>query len=252
MIFITMLALAAAQSAPIAPLGRWTVDYRPDMCVASRPFGTEATPTLFGLEPSVSMDSAGAMLLIVSPNSRGSGVRRGEATVVLSSGARKTLDYVSWTLKASTDQRAYEVTVDADFMSKLDQSTELSMNFGKESFALATGPFSKVLGAMKTCTDNLLHSWGVDPAARAVPANNPGGWFTDDDYPAAARRRGVSGRVAALVTAGPDGRVKACRIVSSSKDPDLDETTCELAKRRGRYKPGASDSFAVLGIRWVL
>jgi len=252
MIFATMLALAAVQTAPMTPLGRWTVDYRPDMCLASRPFGAAANPTLFGLEPSVAMDSEGAMLLIVSPDSRGGGVRRGKATIALSSGEKQALDYVSWPLKNTPGQRAFEVTVDSDFMSKFDQSTGLSIGAGKETFALETGPFSRVLGAMKTCNDNLLRSWGIDPAARAVPVRNPGGWFTDNDYPAAARSRGAIGRVVAIVTAGPDGRVKACRIVNSSKDADLDMATCDLAKRRGRYKPGADGSFGVLAIRWTM
>lgn len=252
MIFAAMLAAAATQTAPITPLGRWTVDYRPDMCLASRPFGAAANPTFFGLEPSVSMDDEGAMLLILSPDSRGGGVRRGKANVILSSGEKQTLDYLSWVLKSSPSQRAFEVTVDSDFMSKLNRSTGLSINAGKESFALATGPFSHVLAAMKTCNDNLLRTWGINPAARAIPVRNPGGWFTDNDYPAAARRRGATGRVVAIVTADADGHVKACRIVNSSKDADLDKATCDLAKRRGRYQPGADGSFAVLGIRWTM
>ena len=233
------------------PSSKWVVDYRPDMCLASRTFGPAANPTIFGFEPSITMDSAGAMLLIVLPDARG-GVRRGKATVTLSSGDKKTLDYVSWRFKDASPQRAFEVTVDSDFMSKLDQSTGLSMDAGKDSFVLGTGPFTRVLGAMKTCTDNLLRSWGVDPAAKAVPVGNPGGWFTDDDYPSAARRSGATGRVVAIVTAGTDGHVKACRIVNSSKNTDLDTATCDLAKRRGRYQARAADGFAVLGIRWVL
>ena len=61
MILTTILALAAAQDAPMTPSGRWTVDYRPDICLASRPFGAAANPTIFGFEPSITMDSAGAM-----------------------------------------------------------------------------------------------------------------------------------------------------------------------------------------------
>lgn len=76
---IAALLAAAVQTAPITPSGRWTVDYRPDMCLASRPFGPTAKPIFLGLEPSVAMDSEGAMLLVVAPASRGGGVRRGKA-----------------------------------------------------------------------------------------------------------------------------------------------------------------------------
>jgi TonB family protein len=253
MIFAAMLAITAAQNAPLNPSGKWVVDYRPDMCVGQRSFGEAAAVTIFGFEPAVAMDSGGAKLLILSPDSRGGGVRRGRAEIVLQpSGEKQTLDFVSWSLKSAADHRALEVSVDKDFMSKLGKSTGLSVVAGKDSFALTTGPLQAVLAAMKTCNDDLMRSWGVDPTAIATAIGNPGEWFNDDDYPAAAKRRGASGGVVVLLTIDPSGHTKACRVVSSSKDPDLDKATCDLGRQHGRFQPGTGDGYSVLSIRWVL
>ena len=57
------------------------------------------------------------------------------------------------------------------------------------------------------------------------------------DYPPAARRAGIGGRVVVRIDVGTNGRVAACSIVQSSGNPDLDETSCRLIKRRYRYEP---------------
>lgn len=113
MVLAAMLAIATAQNAPLNPSGKWIVDYRPDMCVAQRSFGEATAATVFGFEPAVAMDSGGAKLLILSPDTRGGGVRHGRAEIMLRpSGEKQTLDFVSWSLKSSVDHRALEISVD--------------------------------------------------------------------------------------------------------------------------------------------
>lgn len=251
MIIAGLLALAAT-GAPLEPAGKWTVDYRSDMCVASRPFGDSATPTMFGFEPAVSMGSAGATAVIIAPDSRGGSVRGGTATIALEpSGEKFALDYVSW-VPTGAKQRAYKVVVDGDFMAKLGLSTGLSMTAGKDSFALATGKVQPVLDAMKTCNDDLMRSWGVNLEAQAQPIGNPGAWFVNEDYPTEARRRNAAGRTVVVLTVDPIGRIKECRVVSSSKDSDLDKATCDSARKRARFKPVKTDTFIVLSVRWQL
>jgi protein TonB len=69
----------------------------------------------------------------------------------------------------------------------------------------------------------------------AVPTLNP-----PPDYPAAARRRGIEGRVVIEVTVGTDGAPTAVRIAESSGHRELDEAAAEavwswrfLPARRG-------------------
>lgn len=65
--------------------------------------------------------------------------------------------------------------------------------------------------------------------------------FTADDYPLAALRRYSEGVVGFRLTIDAQGAVSGCTVESSSGDPDLDRTTCEILRSRPRYYP-ARDS----------
>jgi len=253
MVFATMLALAIAQSAPLTPSGKWTVDYQPTMCVAARQFGPAGNATYLAFQPPVSMDTLAVKLFILAPNASGTGVERGRATITLQpSGQTEWVDYVSWIPKRG-GPRGYEMEADAAFMAQLEQSTGLSVNAGKESVNFASGKMQRVLAAMATCNARLMRSWGVDTGAKAEAIGSPGDWFSYKDYPAAALRRSAQGRAVIIVTVDSDGKTKACRIAVTSGDPDLDRGTCDIAKRRGRYvRKNGGERFAVYSIRWML
>jgi protein TonB len=51
-------------------------------------------------------------------------------------------------------------------------------------------------------------------AVKGGPKGNPGGWFTDDDYPADAKRAGASGRVSVLLSIDTSGKVAGCRVTA--------------------------------------
>ena len=95
-------------------------------------------------------------------------------------------------------------------------------------------------------------------APKAKPAGNPAYWFSNDDYPAEARRRNEQGRVQVRLKIDPHGVARACAIVTSSGSIALDNATCDLAMRRGRFAPArGADGKAVWGswssaIRWQL
>jgi protein TonB len=96
-------------------------------------------------------------------------------------------------------------------------------------------------------------------AVKGGPKGNPGGWFTDDDYPADAKRAGASGRVSVLLSIDTSGKVAGCRVTASSGNSSLDDATCRLAQRRGRFivqkdTEGNAQpySYPLPGIRWTL
>ena len=95
-------------------------------------------------------------------------------------------------------------------------------------------------------------------APMAKPTGNPASWFSDDDYPAEARRRNEQGRVQIRLKIDPLGVVRGCSIISSSGSVALDDATCTLAKRRARFVPARdADGRPVWGswtsaIRWQL
>ncbi|HEX7692869.1 MAG TPA: energy transducer TonB, partial [Sphingomonas sp.] len=96
-------------------------------------------------------------------------------------------------------------------------------------------------------------------AVRGAPRGNPGNWFTDDDYPADAKRAGAQGRVSVVLSIDTSGKVTGCRVTAGSGNSSLDETTCRLAQRRGRFTVQKDSdgnaqpySYSLPGIRWTL
>ncbi|CDO36808.1 MULTISPECIES: energy transducer TonB [Novosphingobium] len=57
------------------------------------------------------------------------------------------------------------------------------------------------------------------------------------NYPTRAAREEREGRVGVRVSIGPDGRVTACSVTSSSGSPDLDEAACDGMSRYARFNP---------------
>lgn len=93
---------------------------------------------------------------------------------------------------------------------------------------------------------------------RATARGNPADWFDESYYPASAKREGVQGRVSVSLTVSPQGRVADCRVTGSSGNTELDDTTCRVAKRVGRYNPAKDtegnpiESTVPLAVRWQL
>ncbi|WP_424770501.1 energy transducer TonB [Pontixanthobacter sp.] len=68
-----------------------------------------------------------------------------------------------------------------------------------------------------------------------TPRGNPGRWASPRDYPSRALREEREGVTRFRVSVTADGRVSNCQITGSSGHSDLDETTCNLITRRGRF-----------------
>lgn len=95
-------------------------------------------------------------------------------------------------------------------------------------------------------------------AEPGAPANNPGGWVTNADYPARAMREEREGTTGFRLTYGNDGEPQKCDIVSSSGHGDLDAATCDLAMERARFRPGKNAAGEFVGgtytnrVRWSI
>lgn len=92
----------------------------------------------------------------------------------------------------------------------------------------------------------------------ARPMDFPGNWTTTADYPVAALRANEQGTSAFSVIVDKAGRVKECRITSSSGSAPLDEATCRLVTQRARFFPAVDEQNNPIEgsysnrIRWVL
>lgn len=96
---------------------------------------------------------------------------------------------------------------------------------------------------------------GAEPG---TPADNPGAWVTNADYPAAAMREEREGVVRFRLIYDEQGLPTSCEITTSSGHADLDATTCRLVQQRARFKPGRDAAGKAAGgsyrnsIRWQI
>ena len=142
-------------------------------------------------------------------------------------------------------------------------SITFSMSHGK-STRLVTESLAAPMEAMRTCTDDLIKSWGYDPTVYATltrpptPKNNPGTWVSDNDYPTGALMAGHNGIVQFRLQIDEAGKIVGCRILQSFKPGDFDKLTCELIGRRARFDPALDAAgkpikwFYVNRVRWVM
>ena len=75
--------------------------------------------------------------------------------------------------------------------------------------------------------------------SRGARPKGQGSWAAriQENYPSAALRKEIEGRVGVRVTVTPDGRVGACSVSSSSGSGDLDSAACEGMQRYARFEP---------------
>ena len=120
---------------------------------------------------------------------------------------------------------------------------------------------SSTKAAMDRCIDQLLTTWGLDPAVQRalqhgpVPLNNPSDWVRSTDYPSSAANR--SSVINFRLAIGADGAVTGCHIQSGLSVADFAAATCQLVARRARFSPALDaagkpvTSFYANTVRWV-
>jgi TonB family protein len=119
----------------------------------------------------------------------------------------------------------------------------------------------QAVAALRACNDDLLRSWGIDPALQATWQRLPrhvSGSISSDDYPPAAQRARQTGTVVVRYAVGTDGKVNDCVVLVSSSSRHLDSATCRLVTRRMRFEPALDaegrpvSALLVRTVRWSL
>ena len=114
---------------------------------------------------------------------------------------------------------------------------------GGKRFRLETGSFAKPMAAMRACVDDLIKSWGYDPAQQAAlaaparPTKNPGSWLTNNDYPSGSVFAGHNGVVQFRLDIDAAGKVAGCHILHRTNPDDFADMTCKLISKRAKFSP---------------
>lgn len=250
---VAMLA-DAAPATSLAPAGHWTVEYNAGDCTLSRSFGDPATPTVFGIKPTVDF-TAGELVLVV-PDSTGSSVRHGFGRLRLYPAGNGYS--IRWAAAPLKDGKGRGVRFDAPrgFWDQLPTSTNIRIEAGEgQPISLALGTMKPAIVAAQKCGDDLMRNWGANPAAvLKPPASQTVGLFNPDDYPTDALTSGDEGRVVTLTTVGPTGKPIGCTVLKTSGHVSLDEAVCRKIVRVGQFDPagesGPDKRFVFLTVNW--
>lgn len=135
---------------------------------------------------------------------------------------------------------------------------------GRADFVLQLGPMDKPMAALRTCTDDLVKGWGLDPAVqntlqtRPVPTESPGNWIRSGDYPRTALDGGKSAIIRFRLVIDAAGRVTGCSVPSATKGEVFEKVTCELLTKRARFTPALDAagkpvaSYYVNSVTWIM
>lgn len=258
---LTLLALAAGLTAPqpLAPTGKWVVEYDEDMCVLARNYGDEKKQITLALRP-YPMGTETEVILITPGTA--ADVYRGKAELTLLPAGRVAGGSYTRYAVPKLSGRLNRLTLDQDALEGIEAATALTVGFGgHESYTVALPSIASGMHALKTCQGDLLKSWGIDPAERTLvvtpPKGNPVAMFNSRDYPPDAIRAHEQGRVIAIGTVGETGAVTTCAVASTSHSLSLDKATCDVLRKKhfspGRDKDGKPImAHVVVPVRWAL
>jgi TonB family protein len=256
---LSLLLLAAvADPAALVPSGKWQVDYAEATCTLSRDYGAGADKVT--LEIRTVPTGLGRDVILVTAGTAASD--RGTSVIALSPGGQSVAGtFMRGSLSGGAGQLATIFVPDA-VLDGLDQASAIDVRLGDEHHRLALPGIAGAMKALSKCQDDLLSSWGIDPAERLQEAahvtGNPGRFFGVTAYPVAAVQAHAQGRVISVVGVDPHGGVTSCKVVVSSGNKALDDGTCDIIRGKAHFTPAhdrAGNGVAshyILPVRWSL
>ncbi|QNA84931.1 hypothetical protein G4G27_13695 [Sphingomonas sp. So64.6b] len=229
-----LLAQAATQpTAPLRPAGQWTVDYAAQACILTRDYvGPEGQ---LGLAIRSWPLSDGIDFAIIDRVHRRS-LKTGSATLTFSSDKiPQTQNFT--TSPSSKGGRVTLIIMGNQTLRSLAASAEVAVALGKASpIVMPLGGVAKGLAALKKCNDDLLVTWGIDPAeadliqthAVALPYV-PSASERKNPYPKVPSDARLENeyQIVSLYLIGTNGKVNQCKIVSSGGSADTDRSICK-------------------------
>jgi hypothetical protein len=131
---------------------------------------------------------------------------------------------------------------------------------------LKLGSMGAPMRAVRTCLDDLLMQWGVDPALQGtdgkgvppVPTGSPGNWLRPSDYPTRMLRERRNEQVDFRLMVDTTGKPTECAVLTMEARSEFIDATCETLMRRARFAPARdAEGQAVPGVyvnsvRWFI
>lgn len=253
----------------LAPSSPWNVDYAKDSCRLIRKFGVggrEVTLVLeqfepmewFALtaagEPLERMNGVEPMLQLgirFGPNEEMAELPSfaarmgGKPAVVVQSPLR--LAPLTPAEKAARERALksggdFEIAPVSEERAQRVGWLELSKALRKD-LVLETGRMDQALSVLRTCTWDLVGSWGLDIEQQKhrsrppIPKTSPGTWFRPNEYPGSMLNSGNQAIVNFRVMVDQTGKVTSCIIQTSTRPKEFDDLVCRSVMKRAAFDP---------------
>lgn len=167
------------------------------------------------------------------------------------------------TLSREEGERVVSLRFDDAEAKEITEGAPLAVAVSRDRVYLYdTQGIAPLLTASDECNRKTFLASGATPEMVAAMATEPFDatrtFFSSDDYPASAVVRHQEGKARVLLATDKNGRVITCQVVSSSEIDALDDASCNILKRRGKYEPGLNKAGkpipapVLVTIKWVL
>lgn len=277
--FLPAMPLAAEESpASLQPISSWSLDYAEGSCSLRRAFGDQARPVYLELRQFRTGSSMqitilgetlstrrGAIEYVFGPDSDWKEIEAVHALRLENGGAGVRFN---GNLLAAGEESASSDSYLSEERFREREAGIMTIgvrNAVEPEVSLAIGSLEQAMTALRTCTDDLMEQWGIDPATygsklRPAAPENQSRWGRRiiERYPSNMVRRGENGIVDVLLIVGPDGRAERCVVTAATAHPDLQEHACNGMLEHARFEPALDqdgqptrDFWATTVIFWV-
>jgi hypothetical protein len=257
--FALLSQRAVAQSserAQMAPASPWSIDYAQDSCALRRSFAAGSNQMFLELRqfgPSASFEVTVASSTFRPSSSVRTRFEPDDAFFVPHDGVLVSggnLNAVRYTddfrpTASKMDSKSLSDWSDSEREAREHAITGLTIvGIAPEVVTLQTGPMDQPMAAMRTCIDDLLKKWGVDPfvqrsLSREAKAVSQMEWArrTQEDLPTDVFRFGGTGRAHLRLIVAPDGKTTACAAFRTSGAPGFGRYACDIALKYAHFDP---------------
>lgn len=258
--WLIMMVSPARAAEPLAPTGKWVVNFDAAQCVASRNYGTAKNPLFLVIKgPPV---GTVVQLAVVQRGPRDPPEQL-SATMVVDQRPPVPVSVMAYTPK-SGGLRVHSINLSSAVFMPMRRAGTLQIQSKSLNEDFALSQMEPLLRTMDQCVADLRTVWNVNEATgissklKERARGNLASFFSNDDYPAAALDKRQSGVVGFALLIDERGKVADCTVIETSGAASLDSQSCAALRVRAKLTPakgadGKAAKDALIGrIRWQI
>lgn len=176
-----------------------------------------------------------------------------DSIVVTDAGLVKNKEEATASSDAPTLRSAEPVSAEPRFSLAVEDGKQINSftitNGKRDQVTFVLGNMGSAFKAMNDCADDLVRSWGLDPAVLRTQTTNPQ-WtnmpalarMIQQRYPSAALARGEQANFQLRVMVGTDGRPTSCAFVELTKAENFSDRVCPIIMSEATFVPATDSS----------